>query len=183
MLKEKFIVDVDAIFMYKNNFLIKEKSQIKDGTSYCNYHFRQALLGNVNDFTGKTKPLIEAIMFKNTGRKNFQHISNLKREVKKSKLPIEVLVGESTPFEVIIHDKSILKDEKDNGMSQQKSDVGYLPTRIDAESAMKELGGVDIEQSSILDRIETNCKTKGLALKSGWRESTARNLDDWAKEA
>jgi hypothetical protein len=177
MLKEKFIIDVDAIFMYKRNFLIKEKNQIKDGTSYCNYHFRQALIGRENDFSGKTKPQIEAIMFKNTGRKNFQHISNLKREVKKSKLPIEVVVGENSPFEVIIHDKSIIQNDGSQSEIQNTAIWGNIPSKSDIEFAAKSSSSKDI--NVILDNVENIARERGKEFDKDWREKTLSNLKKW----
>jgi hypothetical protein len=180
MLTDKAIIGVDAIFMYKPNYLIKRKEDIKlnNRTSYCNYHFRQALLGLENDFTGKTKPQIEKIMLKNTGYDNFQHISNLKREVKKSKLPIEVEVGVNKPFKVIILDNSILKDSPANEKSK-KNDAGYIPSQEDVETALRELGGMDVEVDDLLDRIEHNCLKNDLQLKKRWRKKTRNNIDKW----
>ncbi len=101
---------IDIIFMYKSGYIVKSIEQVKDGTSYVNYHFRRALLGLDNDFSGKTKNEITEIMFKKTGRRNIHHISNLIRELRKSGLPIEVVCGQNNPFEVIYHDSALLHD-------------------------------------------------------------------------
>ena len=101
-LDKKMAIEVDNVFLnYNKNYVVKEQSQITNGTAYCNYHFRQALLGRPNDFTGKTKNEITRKMKQETGRENFNHINNLKSRFNKSSIPVRIECGEKTPFNVI----------------------------------------------------------------------------------
>lgn len=102
MNKNFFQPQIDLEFQkYNYKYLVISESHIIDGTSYCNFHFRKALLGEKNDFTGKTKSEIVNIMLNKTGRSNFNHIYNLIKKFKESKIPVNISVGERNPFSII----------------------------------------------------------------------------------
>jgi len=81
-----------------------------------------------------------------------------------------------------ISDKlDILVSPKDKITSLMLKD-DKIATEDDAEAAMLEHGGDDIDGNAILDIIEKNCNAKGLSLKDNWRELTLRNLELWANQ-
>lgn len=97
----RFQLEIDLIFKnYNNKYVVKSENNVIDGTSYCNYHFRQALLGLENDFSGNNKPQIIAKMKMKTNRTNFNHVANLIRKFRESNLPVDIKVGTSTPFTI-----------------------------------------------------------------------------------
>ncbi|WP_156902670.1 hypothetical protein [Desulfomicrobium escambiense] len=97
----RFRIEIDLIFKnYNNKYLVTSEADVIDGTSYCNYHFRQALLGLNNDFTGKNKSQIVLKMKAKTNRTNFNHITNLIGKFRESRLPVDIKVGVNTPFTI-----------------------------------------------------------------------------------
>jgi hypothetical protein len=89
----------------------------------------------------------------------------------------DALESKCSSLQIVINGKTIHDSD-----GQKLQNVNYLPTEDDAEAAMLEHGGDDIDGNAILDIIEKNCNAKGLSLKDNWRELTLRNLELWANQ-
>ena len=97
----RFQPEIDLVFKnYNNKYIVKSEKDVIDGTSYCNYHFRQALLGVENDFTGYNKKQIVLKMQAKTNRTDFKHVDNLIKKFRESSLPVDIKVGTCTPFTI-----------------------------------------------------------------------------------
>jgi hypothetical protein len=187
MLKQEIINKIDSFLLNVDAdrgtgaFLVKDKtSSMASGTAYSAYHFRQALLGLPNDLVGKTKQEIQEMMKKKTNRENMNTYYYLRKHLKESGLPIEVVYGKNRPFEVIYHDKSILVEDNEPKIihDSNNDDGDYLPDKYDIEFAAKLCSSTDV--NVVLDKVEEIAKSRGKQLKSNWREITLNNLELWS---
>jgi hypothetical protein len=58
----------------------------------------------------------------------------------------------------------------------------YLPTKEDCEAAIRQLSDEDVQATTdqVLDRIEKNVTSRGIALKLNWRMITEENMKIWS---
>ncbi|MFO7883385.1 MAG: hypothetical protein R6U68_01060 [Desulfobacteraceae bacterium] len=82
-----------------------------------------------------------------------------------------------------IHIFSVCRDAETGDRSKEK--VGkneYLPTKEDCEAAIRQLSDENEQARTgqVLDRIEKNVTSKGMALKPNWRMITEENMKNWS---
>ncbi len=177
MIKRNLMIEIDNFFTFKPGYLIKNENEITGGTSYCNFHFKKALLDEKNDFTGNNLVQIQKIMKAKSGRENLNHINILKGRLKKSGIPIEVKVTTKIPFEVIYHVDNPFEQKHDTITKLRKKK--YAPNKQDILSARDYIGGVNTNIDKILDIIEMRCKEKNVELINDWRNITESKLPIW----
>jgi hypothetical protein len=58
----------------------------------------------------------------------------------------------------------------------------YLPTKEDCEAAIRQLSDEDVQATTdqVLDRIEKNVTSRGIALKLNWRMISEENMKKWS---
>ena len=119
-------------------------------------------------------------------RKNTKNIKICSEEAKK--LDIEILkkhIFDSYGFQ--LKKLGLVSEVLTTNNTQQQRygqiEVGsHLPTKEDFESTYRILTrlGEAISIDSVLDRMETNAKKKGLALKNNWRMITEKSIEVWS---
>jgi hypothetical protein len=84
-----------------------------------------------------------------------------------------------------IHIFSVCRDAETGNRSKPKERTGqneYLPTKEDCEAAIRQLSDENAQARTeqVLDRIEKNVTSKGMALKPNWRMITEENMNIWS---
>jgi hypothetical protein len=66
--------------------------------------------------------------------------------------------------------------------SADSNGSNYLPTKEDCEAAIRQLSDGDVQATTdqVLDRIEKNVTSRGIALKLNWRMITEENMKIWS---
>ena len=78
---------------------------------------------------------------------------------------------------------SVCGDAETGNRSKEKAGQNeYLPTKEDCEAAIRQLSDENEQARTgqVLDRIEKNVTSRGIALKSNWRMITEENMKDWS---
>ncbi len=90
--------------------------------------------------------------------------------------------------DVYIRIEAICGEKRTDPLSNSRSEpitgkIHYLPTKEDCEQAIRQLHdeGRQSMTEQVLDRIEKNVKTKGIALKPNWRMITEENMKIWSR--
>jgi hypothetical protein len=66
--------------------------------------------------------------------------------------------------------------------SADSNGSNYLPTKEDCEAAIRQLSDGDVQATTdqVLDRIEKNVTSRGIALKLNWRMISEENMKKWS---
>jgi hypothetical protein len=103
--------------------------------------------------------------------------------------------GRYAAFRAIVHGKAkydgngglIRIDKTENHVPDSLSgknteNANYLPTKEDCDAAIRQLFDENLEGQTkqVLDRIEKNVTSKGMALKPNWRMITEENMKIWS---
>jgi hypothetical protein len=72
--------------------------------------------------------------------------------------------------------------ETGNRSKEETGQNEYLPTKEDCEAAIRQLSDENEQARTgqVLDRIEKNVTSKGMALKPNWRMITEENMKNWS---
>jgi hypothetical protein len=77
-----------------------------------------------------------------------------------------------------------LKQNEGNPESTSTNSISsnYIPTKEDCEAAIQQLNeeNVAARTGQVLDRIEKNMTSRGMALKPSWRMITEKNMKNWS---
>jgi hypothetical protein len=104
-------------------------------------------------------------------------------------------VGKHAAFRAILH--GIAKHDGNGGLiridktenhvpdslsGKNTENANYLPTKEDCNAAIRQLFDENLEGQTkqVLDRIEKNVTSKGMALKPKWRMITEENMKIWS---
>jgi hypothetical protein len=182
-IKESFMAKISIWEKFYKNIPLEEIK--KTNPFACNHYLSNKVSaeGSSDDFSQHRKDQITAL-FDGQNIVSAERIKSLTSNA-----------GRYAAFRTIVHGKAkhdgngglirIVKAENHfpDSLSGKNTENGnYLPTKEDCETAIRQLSDENVQARTgqVLDRIEKNVTSRGMALKPNWRMITEENMKDWS---